>query len=569
MQPRQTSRADRWPIELLAAALLAGAVWIVYLVALDAPLIFDDTLSIEQNKSITRLWPLVGNQEHPGPLRPPVEHPISARPLVNLSFALNYHFSKLDPRGFRLFNLALHFTNAMLLWIVVRRTLRLPYFAGRFAASAGPLAFAVALVWAVHPLLTETVVYVTQRTELMVAWCYLTTLYSSMRYWSAATPTARWGWLAAATLACFAGAASREVMISAPLVVLLFERTFVSGTFRECLRRSWPLYVGLIASWLLIFALQWDTPRSKSAGFGLDIPLVDWWSTQARVFWMYLKLAVYPWPLLIHYEMSLQSLAANWPYVLAAAALGVATAVLVWRRQPAGFLLACDYLILAPTHLVPIPTEMAAERRMYLPLAALVALLVTGVFVSIRAIAERSSTDPKSFFRGRRLIGVGVVVVLIFALVYALASSQRVGMYREPIALWEDVVARQPGSYVAQHGLATELAAVRRTAEAIEHYRAAVRAKPDYARAQYGLGLALAQTGQYDESVVHLREVVRLKPDAYKLRNNLGVVLFTGGRYSEAIVEFEKTLALRPDFVEAQENLNRARQASVLPKRAE
>jgi tetratricopeptide (TPR) repeat protein len=284
---------------------------------------------------------------------------------------------------------------------------------------------------------------------------------------------------------------------------------------------------------------------------------------------MYLKLAFYPWPLLIHYEMSLQSLTVNWPYVLAAAVLGVATAVLVWRRQTAGFLLACVYLILAPTHLVPIPTEMAAERRMYLPLAALVTLVVMGMFVLIRTVAERRAPSANSFFRGRRLKGAAVAVVLVFTLVYAVASAQRVGMYREPIVLWEDVVVDQPGSHLAQYGLATELAAVRRTAEAIEHYREAVRANPDFAEARYGLGLSLAQTGHYDESVVHLREAARLKPDACKLRNNLGVVLFTAGRYSEAIVEFEKTLALRPDFVEAQENLNRARQASVLPQRAE
>ena len=256
----QRGSAEVPPRELpawLALGVLAAAVWLVYGRALDAPLIFDDLLSVEREPRVSRrLWPLVGDADHPGPLRPPSRLPTSARPLVNLSFALNYHFGQLDPRGYRVVNLAAAFANAMLLWAIVWRTLRLPYFGGKFAATAKWLALAVALLWAVHPLVTETVVYVTQRTELMVACFYLATLYCSLRYWSAATPTTRGGWLGAATLACLAGAASKEVMISAPLVVLLFERTFVSGTFREALRRSWPLYVGLLASWLLIFALQ-------------------------------------------------------------------------------------------------------------------------------------------------------------------------------------------------------------------------------------------------------------------------------------------------------------------------
>ncbi len=557
------------PPAWLAAIVLALGVWSIYVWALDAPFIFDDLLSVQDNPSITQLWPLVGDENHPGPLRPVVETPTAARPLVNFSFALNYHFSRQNPRGYRLFNLALHFANAMLLWAIVGRTLRLPRFAGRYDNSAGYQAVAVALLWAVHPLLTETVTYVTQRTELMVVCFYLATMYSSMRYWSAPATAARRGWLAAATLACFAGAASKEVMITAPLVVLLFEWTFIGGTVREMLRRSWPLYLGLLSSWLLIFALQANTPRSQSAGFAMGIDLLDWWSTQAHVFWMYLKLAFYPWPLLIHYEMSLKSLAANWPYVLAAIALGVVTAGLVWRRNAAGFLLACVFLILAPTHLVPIPTEMAAERRMYLPLAALVALVVIGAFVLITAARQRSMPSPNSFFRGRRLTTAGFAMVIVFALVYAVASAQRVALFNEPIALWEDVVADQPESHLAQYGLATSLAAVRRTAEAIEHYRVAVRVNPTFAEAQYGLGLSLAQTGHYDESIEHLQEVVRLKPAAYQIRNNLGVVLFTAERYPEAIAEFEKTLAIKPDFVEAQDNLNRARRASVLPQRAE
>jgi tetratricopeptide (TPR) repeat protein len=546
----------------LALVVLAAAVWIVYGRSLDAPFIFDDSLSVLQNRSIAALWPLVGDTEHPGPFNPLIENPMSARPLVNLSLAANFHFGRFDPRGYRAVNVLLHMSSALLLWALVWRTLRLPMFGARFDRAAKWLALAVAALWALHPLNTEAVVYVTQRTELLVAFCYLGTLYASLRFWTAASPTARKASLLLATLACLAGAASKEVMVTAPLVVLLFERTFVNSSFRVIVRRSWPLYLGLSASWLVIAALQIDTPRSESAGFSLGVPLVAWWCTQAQIFIMYMKLAIWPAPLVIHYALpQLETFATAWPYVAAVASLAAVTFVLLWRRQPAGWLLACVFAILAPTHLVPIATEIAAERRMYLPLAALVALAVIGSFW----LLERVSTRTQA---GWPLKVVGTLAVLL-SVAYGIGAARRIATFHDPVALWRENVELQPYNHVAQMNLASVLAATGNSQDAIEHYRAGVRAKPDFVEGRYHLGLALAAAGRLDEAITELREVVRRQPDAYKIHNNLGVVLFSARRLPEAIAEFEKSLELRPDFVEARENLNRARQQSVLPKAAQ
>ncbi len=210
----------------LQFALLAGAVCLVYGRALESPFIFDDDVSIVKNTSITRLWPLLGDSQHPGPLNPFKELPNSGRPLANLSLAINYHFGQLNPVGYHVFNLMVHLLSALLLMGIVRRTLTLDCFAGKFSRTAGPLAFFVALLWALHPLQTETVVYITQRTELMVGFFYLATMYASLRYWAADSQAGRRRWLALAGLACLAGMACKEVMVTAPVVVLLFERTF-------------------------------------------------------------------------------------------------------------------------------------------------------------------------------------------------------------------------------------------------------------------------------------------------------------------------------------------------------
>ena len=355
--PQRPARVKSWSdgaLTLGTFVVLAVMVFAVYGRAIHAPFIFDDLPGIVENPSIVRLWPPFGDADTPGPLSPPRLGPTDRRPLPNLTFALNYHFGRLEPTGYHVVNLVVHVLVAAMLAALVRRTLRLPYFEGRWDRAAWPLSFAVALVWALHPLGTDAVAYAIQRTELMVALFYLTTLWAALRYWTASSAQARRAWLIAATLACLAGMASKEIMIFAPLVVLLFEWTFLVRSARE-MRRSWPLYACLTLGWALLFLLT----QSKTHGVTYDarhaVPLYVWWFTQAKVLFLYLKLAFWPWPLSIHYGTPfVRTFTAASPWLAAVAILVIATLLLLWRRSAVGFVVAAMGLILAPTSLVPI-----------------------------------------------------------------------------------------------------------------------------------------------------------------------------------------------------------------------
>jgi hypothetical protein len=155
------------PLVVLVLAALA-----TYRNSFASPFVFDDRTSIEENQSIRRLWPL-------GPvLSPPCNgETVGGRPLLNLSFALNYALGGLDVRGYHAANLAIHLAAALLLLGVVRRTLLLPGLRERFGGAATPLALAAALLWMVHPLQTESVTYIVQRAESLCGCFYLLTLY--------------------------------------------------------------------------------------------------------------------------------------------------------------------------------------------------------------------------------------------------------------------------------------------------------------------------------------------------------------------------------------------------------
>lgn len=548
------------PSAWAAAVVLAIAIGAVYGRSFHAPFIFDDVDGIVNNESVTSLWPLVGPADHPGPLNPPPNLPSSGRPLVSFSLAANYYWGRLNPVGYHVFNVTIHFLTAILLWAIVRRTLRLPYFAARFNSSAGWLALATALVWALHPLQTEAVVYVTQRSELLMALFYLATLYCSMRYWASNNHRSRRAaWLSLATFASLAGMASKEVMVSAPVMVLLFERTFISGSWSSALRRSWPLYAGLAVTWLLLLALNIGAPRGNSAGFGLGLPLFSWWLTQFQVVLMYLKLVIWPSPLLIHYQLPyLTSIGQAWMYIVPVLLLAVVTVALLWRNQPAGYLLMGLFVILSPTSVVPILTEVAAERRMYLPLATIVVLFVVGGYVAVQWVVG-SFVGAKQDIRVRqlpRLVTVATFVALM--LLFGLVSAKRLRAYEDPVRLWREVAQIQPRNALAHGNLGSLLGKAGQLAEGIEELQIAVSLKPDDSTALSNLGHALSESGRSAEGIEKLRAALKLAPDDPAALINLGVALIQAGRFAEAVDPLQRAVRIKPSFAMAHNNLGGA-----------
>ena len=134
----------------------------------------------------------------------------------------------------------------------------------------------MALLWAVHPLLTEAVTYVVQRAESMMGLFYLVTLYGFARQVQKERSGLGSGpWPAVCIGCCLAGMGCKEVMVSAPLIVLLYDRTFASGSFQEAWRRHRPLYLGLAATWVpLAYEVAITGNRGGTAGIGSH---VEWW----------------------------------------------------------------------------------------------------------------------------------------------------------------------------------------------------------------------------------------------------------------------------------------------------
>jgi len=258
------------------------------------PFIFDDLPSITQNPAIRRLWPLSGVIASDLPM-------LVGRPLISLSLAANYAVCGYDVTGWHLFNLMIHFLNALLVFGVARRALG----DNTTSAGGGPnqrlwVAYAVAVLWMLHPLVTESVTYVLQRTELLMALFLLLTLYCFIR--GTESPR-KMVWFGAAIMACTLGMGTKEVMVMTPLLVLAYDSIFVARSWRAALRERRELYAGLAASWLVLASLLLTTNLKAKSGLTVDV-LSPWnyFKMQWTVVAHYLRLSVWPQGLVLDYS---------------------------------------------------------------------------------------------------------------------------------------------------------------------------------------------------------------------------------------------------------------------------
>ncbi len=377
---------------------------------------------------------------------------------------------------------------------------------------------------------------------------YLATLYCSQKYWTTTASGRRSLFLGFAWLACLLGMACKEVMVTAPVVVLLYERTLLRGSFREALRASWPLYLGFFPAWCLLLALNLSGPRSASAGFAVNLPAYVWWFTQAKVLLMYLKLACWPAPLSIHHEMPfITDVIDAGPYLLVVTILALFAVILCWRRSAVGFAMAWILIILSPTLVVPIATETVAERRMYLPLAALAAIFVTSVYALVNGMAQRWLKNP-----GHIPATATMAAIALLTTILCTVSVNRLKAFQDPQVLWQSALDLYPESMTISTNLASVLLSAGHLEESIAVSRQAIaHGVADYAT-HNNLGAALLRLGdrtgyapgQLDEAIAELRIATALNPDLEDAFVNLALALLKAGQPDAAIAECHAALAI-------------------------
>lgn len=556
-----------WALAVIAAGTAA------YWNSFSGQFVFDDREAIVENPLIRRLWP-IGEV-----LFGQAGQTLAGRPVVALTVAVNYALGGLEVWGYHAFNLAVHLLGALVLMAIIRRAL---LSAGWGLRPAHVVALVAAAIWTVHPLQTAAVTYVIQRAETIMALFYLLTLYCAIRSFGSGGG-AYWG--LAAVASCALGMGSKEAMATAPLMVLVYDRVLVSGSFVRALRRRWALYAGLAGTWAVLAALMWPGPRARSAGFGMgEVRPWEYAATQFGVIAHYLRLAFWPEGLCLDYGWPVAKTA--WriipPAILILALAGLSAWALVAprragrqrgstgvftpdRRRMWGLVGAWFFVILAPTSSVVPIVDAAFEHRMYLPLAAVIVAVVTGACVLGDSLSSRLPSPAAS---RRTLARLGLVMAACVVAILGWRTARRNVDYQSVVGMWQDVVAKRPSNDRARCNLGFALRAVGRTAEAIAEYQEALRWKPDCVEAHYNVANALLYLGRPEEAIPHYEATIRLMTSPAKLAeayNNLGVALAKTGKPDRAILCYQQALKLNPDFAAARKNLESSQRSTTVP----
>jgi len=526
--------AARGPAFVIGVALILCSFWMfVWRASLEGVFHFDDISNIVENDQVRSLWPLT---------------PFfgAGRPVGFYSFALNYHFSGLEPRPYHVVNVFIHlcnglllFTGCLLTWKLYRTRWvgdRQPSIDLGIVATSG----LIATGWVIHPITTSAVTNVVQRFESLASLGYLGVWLSLLVY------LLGYRRIGCAAILVFAwlGLMSKEIFATAPLVMLLLDRLITRDSWRSIAARRWVPY-GLLLSPFVWFVPKvmffFDPVQTADSSVGMGLKTVSSWQylrTQPEVIWHYLSLTVWPRQLCFDYVWRIQD--NPWIYLpLGASMLGllIAGCGLYYRGGVTsgrfwagivGWMILTFFLILAPTSTIMPIADLAFEHRMYLPSAIVIALIVLMArTIFLRGLA--SSQRPIVLQAGVACIVIATVSML------AWRTHLRNLDYRDGLVLWRTAVEASPKNPRAWYNVGRELiergdldAALQPMVKAVGYSNSSV---PLY---DAGLAHCLQHVGRMEDAIGLFKRALSKEPDYPEVQNSLGAIYVELGRPEEA-----------------------------------
>ncbi|SPE38347.1 Tetratricopeptide TPR_2 repeat protein [Candidatus Sulfopaludibacter sp. SbA3] len=561
-------RRTAWPRHSWRLLALWGLVFVAYSNSLQAGLPFDNAsvigedpriraATVQNIESILRGGYWYGNS-------PRAATSGLYRPVTTLSYLLNYAVlgNGTHTAGYHAVNLFLHEVNVALVYAL-----------GLLIFGEAAPALALAAIWGLHPLLTESVTNIVGRADLLAGFGVFAGLLCHVKA-APAVGRRRVAWLAGLAAAQAIGVFSKENAAVLPGIMLLYDLLWRG---RATWRRRVAGYAVLALPFAAYFYLRSGSHPHMAIDF-TDNPLASagFWTariTAVKVMGKYLWLFLWPASLTADYSFNAVPLFGwrlwNWEDAQALLGLAVCVAAMVlavllavrWQRTgtPLLFFLVFFFVALAPTsNLILFIGSIMAERFLYLPSVGLAGCAVAALYALVRRRSLHRSAAARAAWAA-----LGLVCLAFTARTYARNFD-----WHDDRSLWSSAVAVCPEAARPHYNLGLELEGIpERQFEAIVEYQAAVRIQPDFAEAHNNLANVLARIpGRLPEAIAEYQTALQLRPGLAAAHLNLGNALaHMPGRAPEAIGEFQAALGIRPEFVEARDALANA--LALIPDR--
>jgi protein O-mannosyl-transferase len=487
-----------------AAALLGVffCVWFAYGPALSGPFLLDDSY-----------LPYMLDGYADAPLGAWMQ---GLRPVLMLSFWLNYQQSAQDPFAYHMVNMLLHFTNGVLVWLALRRLLTQAGEQGWrrewLAAFAGGLFLA-------HPLQTEAVSYVASRSETLSVFFFLAAFVVFLyRRTEAAS-----GWVAAGVVTLFAAACMTKEHGAVLLVLLWITDYFWTPGFGlRGIARNWRLYVPMVV--LTVLAVAYVFKRvlagAGTAGFGVkEFTWVQYFFTQCRAIWVYLRMYVVPYGQNLDHQFPISQNVLDHGALFGLIGL-VALVSVAWiyrKRFPmASYGVFVFLALIAPTSSVVPIVDPLVERRLYLPFIGL--LLVT--------------VGLLRHWKASRATLTGALALVLA--VEAFLSYQRNRLYTNAIDMWTDSASKSPAKVRPHFQLAFAYYKAGDCERAADEFaKTAQLARPDFSLL-LDWALAYDCANRPGDALAKFREAALIEPSAH-VYSQIGMEYAKQKQYAQAL----------------------------------
>jgi Flp pilus assembly protein TadD len=530
----RTAVAGIDPLQWLGASLLVIAVFIAYRPAASGAFIWDDDDHVALNPNLRWAGGLNNIWFHP--TRSPQYYPVTFT-----SFWIEYHLWGGDTRGYHEVNILLHAASALMLWRILKR-LRVP---GAALAAA---------IFALHPVMVESVAWITERKNTLSLLFYL---FSMNAYLSFARidedqskpAKSRWGAYAAALFFFLCALGSKTVTATLPVALLLILWWKIRLRRRDIAMLA-PFLALALAAGILTSFLE----RSEVGASG---PEWNYTASQrlliaSRAAWFYAAKLVWPANLSFVYPkwQVVPTSLAQWVFPVALIIV-IALLFVLRRRLSRGPLVAALFFIgaLVPAlgfiNVYPMRYTFVADHYQYHASIGLIVLAVSGAV---------------TFLRTHR-VARGAQVILLIAL--SLLTWFRAGVYRDQRSLWADTLRKNPDSWMVwlNQGRALAGAVPPDMPAAAAAFRKALVLGPDVADTHYDVGLTALDNADYPAAAAEFGRVIEIEPRHARGHSMLGYSLAAQHRLDDAIVEYRRALLIRPAYLNARVNLGIALRA--------
>lgn len=447
------------------------------------------------------------------------------RPIVKMSYLANAQLGGLSPGSFHVVNILLHCLNALILWRLLAALFAAAKLPERIVANKELFVYGIPLLFLLSPIQTESVAYVSSRSELFAGMFFLLGL------WGFVVHREQRPWLTAAlVLVCLAlSVLSKQDKLVLPAIVLAMDYLLLSGCDWRGLRKSWPLY-GILVAGVTAGAVLVIRPILfvQSAGFRLDWQ--TYLFTQFRMYFRYLGQLIWPFHLNLDPDIApSRSLFEHGSWIALVLLVVIAAAILRWHRKVpvVAFGAMLFFIVLAPTTSFFPLLDYGAERRLYLP--------SIGFFIAALAALSFLRLSQRSALR------VGLAAILA---VYAVGTFQRSRVWADDLRLWQDTVAKSPNKSRPWGWLGRVLDGRGQQDQAeqawIRAEQVVRQGSMEHATLLGNLGLAAARKQNYQQAVDYYERALEIRAYRPTVRAQLAVALLRLGRTEEGWAEFEK-----------------------------